>query len=82
MLMELKADALSMGGRDYEATAWHTAAESHSKRAGMRYPMGAVSADLGARAASSLTASERERARLEGAQRSQSEISALSLGPV
>ena len=75
MLMELKADALSMAGQAYEATVWHAAAEAHSKRAGMRYPVRAVSADLAALAAASLSEAERERARSEGARRSQEEIS-------
>ena len=79
MLMELKADALSMAGHGYDATVWHAAAEAHSKRAGMRYPIRAVSAALAALAVSSLTDAERDRARLEGARRSQSEISGLSL---
>ncbi len=81
MLMELKADALSMAGQGYDATVWHAAAESHSKRAGMRYPVRAASADLAALAASTLTDAERERARSEGAHRSQAEISALTLEP-
>ena len=76
MLMELEANALAVAGRSYEAIAQYAAAESRSKRAGIRYPIRAVSADLAALAAARLSEGEREQARREGTQTAQADISA------
>lgn len=76
MLMELKANALAMAGRSFEAVSLYASAETYSKRAGMRWPIRPVSAELAASAARNLDAAQREQAAYEGLMTSLTEISA------